>query len=216
MGAIERAFTSCGFETIIITGLPNPNQDFAAMVMAKRWPDEWFKLYTKNRYDRVDPVVRLCRKSSAPFEWSEAPYNPDAEPRAAEVMRRATDFRMSKGFITPIHGLEGFEAAISLGGQDVDLNARSKPALHLMSLYAFERVRKLMAAEYEPAVKLTAREREVLSWAAEGKTSDDISAILHITRRTVEEHFVTAGRKLGSCNRTHAVAIAIRGKLIAP
>ena len=33
----------------------------------------------------------------------------------AEVMNRATDFRMSRGFIVPIHGLTGYEAAVSLG-----------------------------------------------------------------------------------------------------
>jgi LuxR family quorum sensing-dependent transcriptional regulator len=63
---------------------------------------------------------------------------------------------------------------------------------------------------------LTPRERETLSWALLGKTAHEIGAILHIGQRTVEEHLATAARKLGAVNRTHAVAIAIRNRLIVP
>jgi hypothetical protein len=76
MDALERAFGRFGFETIIVTGLPNPDQNFSQMVLAKRWPAEWFKLYTENNFVRVDPVVRHCRRLIQPFEWAEAPYDP--------------------------------------------------------------------------------------------------------------------------------------------
>jgi LuxR family transcriptional regulator, quorum-sensing system regulator BjaR1 len=216
MDALDGAFCRFGFETIIVTGLPNPDQKFAQMVMAKRWPAEWFKLYTENNYDRVDPVVRLCRQSINPFEWSEAPYDAEREPRAAEVMRRAGDFRMARGFIVPIHGLTGYEAAVSLGGKDLDLNVRSKPALHLMAIYAFDRIRRLLDDGRKPQSQLTRREREAIAWAAQGKSAWEIGEILHITQRTAEEHLATAARKLGASNRTHAVAIAIRSKIINP
>lgn len=57
---------------------------------------------------------------------------------------------------------------------------------------------------------LTPREREVISWAAQGKSASQIGEILHITKRTVDEHTQTAVRKLGAANKTHAVAIALR------
>lgn len=155
MDALERAFCRFGFETIIVTGLPNPDQNFSQMVLAKRWPAGWFKLYTENNFDRVDPVVRHCRRSIHPFEWSEAPYNPVRERGAAEVMRRAADFRMQRGFIVPIHGLTGYEAAVSLGGVDLDLNVRSKPALHLMAMYSFDRIRSLLDARSAVAAYAT-------------------------------------------------------------
>jgi DNA-binding CsgD family transcriptional regulator len=61
---------------------------------------------------------------------------------------------------------------------------------------------------------LTPREREVLWWAAEGNSAAQIGAILHITKRTVDEHTQNAARKLGAANRTQAVAIALRERLI--
>lgn len=61
---------------------------------------------------------------------------------------------------------------------------------------------------------LTAREREVLTWVAQGKSAFEIAEILHIAKRTVDEHVQIAVRKLGAANRTHAVAIALRDRLI--
>ena len=62
---------------------------------------------------------------------------------------------------------------------------------------------------------LTAREAEVLTWVARGKSAWEIGEILHIAKRTVDEHVQTAVRKLGAVNRTHAVAIAVRDGIIS-
>ena len=61
---------------------------------------------------------------------------------------------------------------------------------------------------------LTAREREVLTWAALGKSSWEIGRILNIAKRTVDEHTQIATRKLGAANRTQAVALALLKHLI--
>jgi DNA-binding CsgD family transcriptional regulator len=56
--------------------------------------------------------------------------------------------------------------------------------------------------------------REVLWWAAEGKSAQEIGEILQIAKRTVDEHTQKAIRKLGAANRTQAVATVLRKKLI--
>lgn len=62
---------------------------------------------------------------------------------------------------------------------------------------------------------LTARELEVLTWVARGKSAWEIGEILHIAKRTVDEHVQTAVRKLGAVNRTHAAAMAVRDRIIS-
>ncbi|MFN3658991.1 MAG: response regulator transcription factor [Pseudolabrys sp.] len=62
---------------------------------------------------------------------------------------------------------------------------------------------------------LTIREIEVLTWAALGKSAWEIGEILSIAKRTVDEHAQTATRKLGAVNRTHAVALAVRDRIIS-
>ncbi|NTA14022.1 helix-turn-helix domain-containing protein [Agrobacterium tumefaciens] len=57
---------------------------------------------------------------------------------------------------------------------------------------------------------LTAREREVLGWAAKGKTAWETSKILNISRSTVVCHRRNATSKLNASNIVHAIAEAVR------
>lgn len=217
MNHMEKSLGLFGFENFILTGLPNPHQRAEQMVLARKWPRGWFETYIKENYVAVDPVVRLCRNSVNPFEWSDAPYDPDSEPRAHEVMNRAVDHRMSNGFCIPIHGLTGYEACVSLGGVNLDLSPRTKPAIHLMGMYAFERIRQLIKPGDQNRIeRLTTREREVLTWTAMGKTSAEIAEILTLSKRTVDEYSIRAARKLHAQNKTHAVVKALQQRLISP
>ena len=62
---------------------------------------------------------------------------------------------------------------------------------------------------------LTPREVEVLNWVAQGKSAWEVGEILNIAKRTVDEHVQTAVHKIGAVNRTHAVAIAVRDRIIS-
>lgn len=217
LNEMEKALGLFGFENFILAGLPNPHESAEQMVLARKWPQGWFETYIKENYVAVDPVVRFCRSSINPFAWSEAPYNREADPRAAEVMNRAADFRMANGFCIPIHGLSGFEACVSFGGTHLDLSPRTRPAIHLMGMYAFERIRQLMTPpDQNRGDRLTEREREVLTWTALGKTSSEIAEILALSKRTVDEYSVRASRKLRALNKTHAVVKALQQRLINP
>ncbi len=66
----------------------------------------------------------------------------------------------------------------------------------------------------ESSVTLTAREREVLRWTAEGKTACEIGQILSISERTVNFHVNNILEKLGATNKVQAVVKAIGAGLI--
>jgi LuxR family quorum sensing-dependent transcriptional regulator len=61
---------------------------------------------------------------------------------------------------------------------------------------------------------LSLREIEVLEWVGHGKSAREIAVILNITKRTINAHALSAVRKMGAVNRTNAVAIAIRDRII--
>ncbi len=63
-------------------------------------------------------------------------------------------------------------------------------------------------------VHLRERELETLTWAARGKTFEEIGAILSLSKRTVEFHLENARRKLGVATRTQALIKAATGRLI--
>ena len=214
MDAMEKALSLFGFENFIMTGLPGPRERFEQAVLARKWPEGWFEIYAREDYVRVDPIIRQCRNTVQPFEWREAALDPQNEPRALEVMNRAVDYRMREGFCLPVHGINGYEACLSMSGTSLDLSSRTKTALHLMSMYAFERIR----SQIGPAPRsksLTSREKEMLVWAAAGKSAADTGEILGITERTVTAHIVSACHKLEASNKTHAVARALQYRLIS-
>jgi LuxR family quorum sensing-dependent transcriptional regulator len=63
-------------------------------------------------------------------------------------------------------------------------------------------------------LRLTERERQVLTLLAQGLQLEEIGHRLGIGSETVRTHVRNASDRLGAGNRTHAVAIAIRHKLI--
>lgn len=63
---------------------------------------------------------------------------------------------------------------------------------------------------------LTDRELDVLERLAEGRPTEEIATLLHVSPHTVRSRVKTLLRKLGARNREHAVAIALREGAIEP
>jgi DNA-binding CsgD family transcriptional regulator len=61
---------------------------------------------------------------------------------------------------------------------------------------------------------LSAREREVLLWAAEGKTASETASILHVSASAVNLYSQRAMSKLQARTKTQAVAIALRNAML--
>jgi DNA-binding CsgD family transcriptional regulator len=64
--------------------------------------------------------------------------------------------------------------------------------------------------------RLTERELDVLERLAEGRPTEEVAALLHVSPHTVRSRIKTVLRKLGARNREHAVAIALREGAIDP
>jgi LuxR family quorum sensing-dependent transcriptional regulator len=212
--AFEHTVARYGIQHFIAIGLSVKGQPFEDLVIASRWPAEFFLLYVENDYARYDPLIRRSMQSRMPFEWQAESYRADGDPRVVEIMRRAAEFGLNHGYLVPIHGPKGYEGCVSMAADALELSAQAKSAVHLMALYAFDRMRTLRGKLPDKKVPLTAREREILSWVAAGKSAAQISQALKISKRTVDEHSQTAARKLGAANRTQAVAIALRDRII--
>ena len=61
--------------------------------------------------------------------------------------------------------------------------------------------------------KLSAREREVLDWLAEGSSNKAIARELEISPRTVEIHRANMMNKLGARHAAEAVRLRLEAKL---
>jgi LuxR family quorum sensing-dependent transcriptional regulator len=212
--AMQEVLARFGIEYFCLNSMPRPDQRFEEVMHAVELPPEWIALYLQEQYAQVSPMLRHCRRTSFPFEWKSAPFDHEKEPRAAEMVRRATDFGLSEGLCVPIHGGNGCEGRVWMGSSHGNIMPRDKALLHLIAIYAFDHVRGLSYTRRTPKAALTVREREVLTWVALGKSAWEIGEILNIAKRTVDEHAQTAFRKLKAVNRTQAVAIALREHMI--
>ncbi len=61
---------------------------------------------------------------------------------------------------------------------------------------------------------LTPREKEVLNWIKQGKSTWDLSLILGVSENTIKFHVKAILQKLDAVSRVQAVAIAIEQGLI--
>jgi LuxR family transcriptional regulator, quorum-sensing system regulator BjaR1 len=208
---LNRELAKYGFPAWVVTGLPHPGGRLEDMMLLNGWSPEWSSYYFKHNLIKDDPVGAHCFRSTGPFEWREAPYDPILWPAAKKIMTLAADVGMVHGFCVPIHTCEGFQAVVSMAGTHVDLSPVAKRALHLMSIYAHAKAVEVAkpACEASPPL-LTAREREVLKWTAAGKTVWEISVILNISRKTVDTHLQSIAVKLDTPNKTAAVVSALR------
>jgi LuxR family transcriptional regulator len=73
---------------------------------------------------------------------------------------------------------------------------------------------RLTAGGGENPPALSDREIEILNWLSHGKSTEDIAEIIQIAERTVNYHVANLKGKLGVETRAHAVAQAMRLRLI--
>jgi LuxR family quorum sensing-dependent transcriptional regulator len=214
---IQRTAADFGLSCFMTGFVPAPHKPFEPYILLHNWPLAWFKRYMDNAYMDIDPVIRKTRNTFEPFAWSEAAYDRGKDPLAHKVMCEATEFRLRAGYTVPLFTRSGDQGGMTFGGERFEASPDAKKALHLIAIYGHGKARAIAMARQRTVVatpKLSAREIEVLKWCAAGKTNSAIADILLVSATTIETHIARACRKLDCMNRTHAVAEAMRARLI--
>lgn len=208
MELFRREVAGLGFTSYVMIAVDD--RDFTRRLIANGLNPEWPAIYAKKNWKEVDPVRLKVARSVLPFLWSEAAYDPRREPRAREVMAHAAEFQMKEGFCVPIRDGNAI-ATLSISGEKPDLGPGVRLALHVMSLWTYNRFSAITRPP-PPLTKklLTPREREALRWVSAGKSDWDISEILNISERTARFHVVNAVHKLKAANRSAAVVEAVK------
>jgi LuxR family quorum sensing-dependent transcriptional regulator len=208
--ALKTAAGQLGFTSFIVTGLPLPNRPLEPLVLLNAWPQEWFRRYIAMDYFRRDPVSQQALVTSSPFVWREIPTAFSQAPEATQLMGEAREFGLADGFCVPIYSITGWQAGLSFASdREIDISQRERAAMHLMAITAHGRIRALHGEATPANPKLTPREREVLTWAAAGKTAWETSEILSVAEKTVRAHLESIRRKLNVVTTTQAVAMAL-------
>ncbi|RLL74848.1 LuxR family transcriptional regulator [Ochrobactrum soli] len=173
-------------------------------------PQEWVDHYTSNKYAEEDPLIRKALNSIEPLVWSAKLY---AE--VPQIWTDAQNFGFKVGISQPCWAAQGVFGMLSFirsdpplsSGEIATLRRQMQISANLLHLSMYEHL-DVPTMNCVSEVNLTAREREILHWASEGKTSEIIGAILNISTRTVNFHISNVLTKLVAVNKVQAVAKA--------
>lgn len=210
-----------GFDAFIYA-LRIPSQfSESRVVVINGYPDAWLERYWEQDYALVDPVVGFCSQHTVPVLWHE--LNMQKRSPSAQVMKEAADFGLRAGVSMPVHSPQGEMGILSFTlnnsnqKSNRDITQEALPYVQLLASHVHEAVRRVLAlVDPDGREPLTIREQECLRWAADGKTSWEISQLLGISERTVNFHLNNSMIKMDVCNRQHAIARAILQGLINP
>lgn len=221
--ATERLRGFCrrnGFDHAVHTVMSSDRRHGGGGVFVTTYPVTWIERYLEQNYQAVDPVLTEARRAVVPFDWSGLQ---DRGPGVRAFFEDAWANGVGRqGMSIPIRGPSGEAAVFSLTGSEDDeaWRSRMRAAVPYLQIVGFEIHRGVTAlAETPPAnlgagSRLSPREREVLWWAAAGKTVWETGRLLGLSEQTAQSYIRDAIRRLGAINKTHAVAEAVRLGLI--
>ncbi len=182
-------------------------------------PTEWLVRYAERDYQFHDPLAKICSRSRLPFRWGHREFLKLLNKAERAVLHEARDFGLVEGYVVPISGPEGDMGGLSFcvdsSGSVADMVSESAARIQLFAAeFHAAAIRVLFDKVPTKAVTLTPREREVLSWAADGLSSEATADRIGLTTPTVNYHIANCCQKLGASNKMHAVAMALRQGLI--
>lgn len=179
---------------------------------------DYTSFYFRDRFFSRTPIYRWLAAHTGPTTWrwvsddlAAGRLRPDEAEAVRQNMERGVIAGISMAFADVrerTRGALGLTADIGLTHDDVD--ARWKTHRAGIEAVAHALHLKLLSLPARPAHRtLTARQAEVLSWTADGKTAQDIATILGLSAAAVEKHLRLARESLGVETTAQAVAKAM-------
>lgn len=103
----------------------------------------------------------------------------------------------------------------SHGEYPINESVMTRPSVARHVLQQFQSMASLGDSMETIVVPLTYRERQILSYIADGNTNKKIALVLKISEQTIKNHVSAILRKLNANDRAHAVVLAIRSGWIS-
>lgn len=213
--AQQLGFSYCAYGMRLSLNVTQPKT-----VILNNYPIGWQQLYLARNYVAVDPVVRHASNSAVPIAWSDDVFNEGQGQDSQEFWEEAHSHGLRYGWSQSSMDMQGIRGMLTLarGCEPVHHSELRENGYRMMWLtqVVHQCMSRLVSARMFPTAvtQLSSREKDVLRWTAEGKTSGEIADILHITERTVNFHVVNAMQKLNCVNKTAAtVRAALLGLL---
>lgn len=213
-----KALNDYGFDRAICAYLNpyNLQLDISTKLLI-RYPDDWMEHYIANDYANHDPVCRWVLRKQNAFTWKDIQQNWMSD-KEKEVMKNAQQAGFHNGGAVGIHLKNGTSVGFGFARSQKD-KTMHKTELHRIHaicnqfLIILEDIEKKSPFQH-PKIKLTDKEKDVISWCAQGKSNSCIADIMGISEHAVNFHLRNIYKKLDTNNKTLAVLKAYRAQLM--
>jgi DNA-binding CsgD family transcriptional regulator len=188
------------------------------MTWLSTYDQDYMSIYMRDYTPQGDPAFHICFQRLLPLDWSELRDNDET---AKIIHHTAERFGIGKqGISFPIRDPGFGDAMFSVNFECddrhwFDMRGDLVNVFHLFAHYFHLRMKDVIAAA--PALSdfdLSPREREVLRWAADGKTAWETGHLIGVTERAVRHYIENAMSKLHAKTKTQAVAIAVKNGIL--
>ncbi|NER65740.1 LuxR family transcriptional regulator [Pseudomonas sp. MAFF212427] len=177
------------------------------------FPAGWNELYRQQDYQQIDPTIRHCHDSTMPVLWT-----PELFKDTPQIREAAQSHGLCHGWSQGTRDLRGNQSMLCVARTQGAIGIAELYEKSAQTLWLCNVLHTLMVNTVHPLktrdFTLSAREQEVLKWTAAGKTAEDISCILTLSKSTVNFHIRSFISKLNTTNKTSAVAVAAMHGLI--
>jgi DNA-binding CsgD family transcriptional regulator len=191
-----------------------PTGNAAHKIVINNYPPDWIDHYLAENYGPDDAVLNYAASQTRPFTWTDSMRETPPTNRQRKVFREAREADLCSGGLIPLHGpgkIRGtFAVASSLGSEAfAEVFAARRYELHLLAHYFHSQiVEGRLAVQPHYTIRLTPREKQVLTHTAQGRARGEIATALGIQEPTVKDHLERVTRKFRAKNKTHAAVLA--------
>lgn len=208
--AMKRGTALLGFVSFNLSCGKTSGRDFMTDPTLTTWTPEERITYDRDGWFDRDPLLALAIGTGPTLAW----HRTDWQARGHhEYYEYITAVGLQSGVTVPMNRTPGRLGALTL----LSLEDRpSQDRIHMVEIIANTARARLAAIGIENAVgksasagfhALSPRQKEILKWAAMGKSNADIGLIMGMTRRGIDYHMGEIMRKLRVNSRVQAIVI---------
>jgi DNA-binding CsgD family transcriptional regulator len=216
------ALREMGYDRVVyslLTDHPSIGRKAGHGVMGN-YPQDWMDYYMKNGYFHKDPIPKHAFTTPEAYTWNHVVETCSISSKQRRLMCEAQEAQLNSGAAVAIHGpnfeVAGVGLASTVGEINPDKNMLSIIRALSHQFHSAYSQFDLVDRKPQKSLYLTPREREVLSYSAEGKSVSVIASILSVADGTVKFHLQNIYNKVDVTTRQQAIVKAIRLGLITP
>ncbi|QQZ41039.1 autoinducer binding domain-containing protein [Pseudomonas sp. SK3(2021)] len=172
------------------------------------YPEAWMDIYRIRNYAATDPAVEHALRTTNVVVWSDKlrEENP-------LLFSEAKEYGLCEGVTLSNKGSDNTVRFLSFSRSQGVVSEAEVANIGLGFKLMLDILVETLARTKDEALvaesaSLTKREKEILQWTADGKSSGEISMILRISENTVNFHLKSIQKKFHAPNKTFAAAYA--------